>query len=78
MDSALASTWTCSVLTVALPEGRIRADDFLDAIKFLDLRRMLALEIAEFLPKRNVERKTEKLIAEITGEIFFTKWRQQQ
>ncbi|KAH7696934.1 Protein T21F4.1 b [Aphelenchoides avenae] len=57
--------------------GGIVAEDFLHAIQDANLSKLVATEIAEFLPALdNEERDSERLIVKLIEAIYLTKWSQ--
>ncbi|CAJ0609029.1 unnamed protein product [Cylicocyclus nassatus] len=64
---------------VGTPEKHgIRANDFLRAVLTLDLSKLLATEIVEFMPKRDDEHKSsERLVVNLMEAIYLTKFFQQ-
>lgn len=61
---------------VSTPEDDgILANEFLETIKKLNLEKLVATEIAEFLPDRDSEdKKTEQFIGKLIHSIYSTKW----
>ncbi|MFH4974375.1 hypothetical protein AB6A40_001084 [Gnathostoma spinigerum] len=54
--------------------GGIIAEEFLKAIKQADLRKLLATEIAEFMPDKDVSHKTERLLIQLINAIYVNKF----
>lgn len=63
---------------VGTPENNgINSREFLDAIEKVNLKKLIATEIAEFLPaKDSADKKSEKLVIELITTIYTNKWRQ--
>ena len=61
---------------VGTPEkGGINAVEFLKYLRHdMDLRRLIATEVVEFMPKKDINNVTEKLIVNILESIYFKKW----
>ncbi|KAI6219551.1 putative arginase [Aphelenchoides fujianensis] len=61
---------------IGCPEtGGILADEFLRAVGRVDLRKLLATEVVEFLPVRDSpDRRTEKLVVKLIHQLYANKW----
>ncbi|VDN05823.1 unnamed protein product [Thelazia callipaeda] len=55
-------------------EGGIVAQEFIAAIKKADLTKLIATEMVEFMPKKDKERKTEKVLVELVDAIYGNKF----
>ncbi|KAI6232923.1 putative arginase [Aphelenchoides fujianensis] len=62
---------------IGCPEtGGILADEFLRAVGRVDLRKLLATEVVEFLPVRDSpDRRTEKLVVKLIHQLYANKKR---
>jgi arginase family enzyme len=64
----------CPAVSTPEKDG-ISTADFLDAIKKINLSKLIATEIAEFLPDSDSkDKKTEQFIAALIREIYTRKW----
>ncbi|KAI6193802.1 putative arginase [Aphelenchoides besseyi] len=64
------------VPAIGCPEkDGMSTDEFLRAVNRVDLRKLVASEIVEFLPDRDsADKRTEKLIVQILRQIYTNKW----
>ncbi|KAI6196256.1 putative arginase [Aphelenchoides besseyi] len=64
------------VPAIGCPEkGGLSTDEFLRAVNRVDLRKLVASEIVEFLPDRDsADNRTEKLIVQLLRQIYTNKW----